>query len=144
MYREKQSRRIVERLRDFLADVGPLHTINGFGLGLSPGDLAALKQSQDWKVVDLRDAQGPEQLKALAEHWNEKVLLIVVEGEPERPLHLFVKGMIDKRKRFDLGDGVVRARRDDQTVVMVFPGAKSLEDVSDLFYEIPYWEPEPD
>jgi hypothetical protein len=131
-----------ERLIRLIDDVGPLHTVNGFGFGSSPSrdtDLENLKRSQFWTFVDLRGMQAPAQLQTIVDHWSEKLLVLVVDREPGTPLARLVKGMIDRRQQFDLGDGTVRSRRKDQTIVLAFPDAESLEDVSEKYHEIPYW-----
>jgi hypothetical protein len=142
MMPERNKLGTVERLIDLINDVGPLHTVSGFGFGKSPDakrDLARIKDSAFWTFLDFRGIQPEAQLKSLIDHWNEKVLVIAVEDEPSRPLYRLIKGMVDQREHFDFDDGVERVRRQDQSVVIPFPDAESIEDVSERYVPIPYW-----
>lgn len=134
-----------DHARRLFEDTGPLHTVAllGFDEPLPHAVdecLGILARGQGhWTFLDLRDQAADEARATLLPHVHDGALVLVTRHENvPQPITNFVRAIIDRSPRFDLGDYVELPRRSDQSVVVVVQGASTHEQLPAELQRIPY------
>jgi hypothetical protein len=139
---------IKDHVSDLLGKVGPLHTVSGLGFADADRELVErsvgeLANTTTWSFIDLRALDGDaarDRVKTAIGGTLKSKVLAVRAGSVQRPVHMLVRAVVDKKEEIDLGDHRGVPRPKDTSIVVLVDGASKYAELDPELQRIPYWD----